>query len=142
MAILISQFALAQKSKSPVSWSYTVKKISRTEAIVTINGHIEEGWHIYSQFTKDGGPLKTTVTFESAKSYELIGNTIEEGTRSHYDNSFKLDVIYFKNLATFKQKIKLNSDIPQIIKCKLDFSPCTDKTCLMIEQVELNVKID
>lgn len=141
MALLISQLALAQNSKSPVSWSYTVKKINETEAIVTINAQLEQGWHIYSQFTKDGGPLKTIVTFEPSKNYELIGSTKEEGANTSYDHSFKLDVTYFKHFATFKQKIKLTSSVPQVIKCKLEFSPCNDTKCLMTEKVDLNLEI-
>lgn len=142
IGILISQISVAQTFKSPVIWSYSVKKTSTTEAIITINAEIEEGWHIYSQYSKGEGPLKTVLSFEPLAGYELIGKVTESGLLERYDKAFKMDVGYFKKIATFQQKIKLTDSSPLTIKCKIDYGPCNDKVCLMPELTELNLIIN
>lgn len=142
IAILISQISVAQTIKSPVTWSYSVKKTSITEAIITINAEIEEGWHIYSQYSKGEGPLKTVLSFTPLAGYELVGKVTESGLLERYDKAFKMNVGYFQKIATFQQKIKLTDSAPLTIKCKIDYGPCNDKVCLMPELTELNLIIN
>ncbi|WP_254492104.1 hypothetical protein, partial [Salmonella enterica] len=47
----------------PVKWSYAAKKTSGAEVTVLLKAEIDEGWHIYSAYQKDGGPLKTSFKF-------------------------------------------------------------------------------
>lgn len=139
--MFISQIAMAQAIKSPVSWSYSIKKTNATEAVITIVANIDTGWHIYSQFVKDNGPLKTSFTFMPEKGYELIGTTTESAPQTRHENVFKMDVGYFEKVAIFEQKIKLKGDLPLSIKCKMSYGPCNDKLCLMPEQEELEIKV-
>ncbi len=141
MAVLISEISAAQMMRSPVIWSYTLKKINNVEVVITIKAEIEEGWHIYSQYLKNGGPVKTVVDFEPSAGYELLGKTTEYGLKVHYDKVFKMDVGYFKNTAIFEQKVKLTGPSPFIIKCKIDYGPCNNKICLMPEQTVLELPI-
>ena len=39
---------------------------------------IDDGWHLYSQTVKEGGPVKTTIAFPASKAYTLVGKTIEQ----------------------------------------------------------------
>ena len=41
----------------PVKWSSKVEKLSDSEFNLVMNGTIDDGWHVYSQFTPDGGSL-------------------------------------------------------------------------------------
>ena len=41
----------------PVKWTTKIEKKSETNYILTFNGIIENEWHMYSQFTPEGGPL-------------------------------------------------------------------------------------
>ena len=141
IAVLISEIAAAQTMRSPVAWSYSIKKINNVEAVITINAEIEEGWHIYSQYLKDGGPVKTVLNFEPLAGYELLGKATESGLQVRHEKAFKMDVGYFKNIATFQQKIKLTGSSPLTIKCKIDFGPCNDKVCLMPEETVLELQI-
>lgn len=142
IAVLISEISAAQTIKSPVTWSYTIKKINNVEAIITINAEIEEGWHIYSQYLKEGGPVKTILNFEPLAGYELLGKATELGLQERYEKAFKMDVGYFKQIATFQQKIKLTGSSPLTIKCKIDYGPCDDKVCLMPEDTVLELLIN
>jgi hypothetical protein len=56
--IILLLFAVAGNAQilTPVHWSYAAKKISSTEAVVFIKCTIDDGWHVYSQTVKEGGP--------------------------------------------------------------------------------------
>src|SRR5690606_25637217 len=49
--------AAAQTDADPAVWSHEVHKISDTEFDLVFKGKIMEGWHVYSQFTAEGGSL-------------------------------------------------------------------------------------
>ena len=61
---LLSVFSLQAQMNNPVSWKFSVNKINETEREIVLTANIEKDWHIYSQFTPDGGPMATFITFE------------------------------------------------------------------------------
>ncbi|MBS9464158.1 thioredoxin family protein [Flagellimonas sp. 389] len=97
-----------QSESDPAVWSHEVKKISDTEYELLFKGKILEGWHVYSQYTAEGGSLPSEFTFEGAgKDYELIGKTTESETITEYSDVFEVDETFFKKDAVFTQRIKL-----------------------------------
>ena len=60
--------ALKAQILTPVHWSYAAKRTGKNEAVVFIKATIDDGWHIYSQTVKDGGPIKTSFTFLSVNN--------------------------------------------------------------------------
>jgi DsbC/DsbD-like thiol-disulfide interchange protein len=137
---LMSAGAFAQ-IEAPVKWSYAAKKISSKEAVVVLRASIQDGWHIYSQTVKDGGPIKTSFTFTPSKEYSLDGKTIEPTPVTKYEPSFSMDVSYFEKSVTFQQKIKLKSANVSVIKGKLEFMTCNDKKCLPPETVDFSIDL-
>ncbi|MCL6273197.1 thioredoxin family protein [Muricauda sp. 2012CJ35-5] len=106
----------AQTEEEPALWSHAVQKISDTEYEITFSGKIMEGWHVYSQYTAEGGSLPSEFTFEKAgEDYELVGKTLESETITEYSDIFEVDETFFKEEAIFTQKIKLlNPEVRQI----------------------------
>ncbi len=51
----------------PVKWTTKIEKKSENTYLLTFDGVIEKEWHLYSQFTPDGGPLALEVVFKNAK---------------------------------------------------------------------------
>ena len=52
-----------------------------TLAYLILEGKIDAGWHLYSQFTPDGGPIPLEIQYsESAGNYVLVGKTKESKT--------------------------------------------------------------
>ncbi|KIA91588.1 sugar transporter [Pedobacter kyungheensis] len=136
---LISLSSYSQILK-PVTWSYAAKKTSPTTATIFIKATIDRGWHLYSQFVKDGGPVKTTFTFPAAKDFTLIGKTIEPKPVTKYEATFKMDVSYFENSVVFQQKVKLTGK-NAVVKGSVEFMVCDDKQCLPPEQVDFSVPV-
>lgn len=111
----------------PVKWKSKTEKVSETEFNLILEGTIENGWHLYSQFTPDGGPIPLEIKFiESAGNYDLLGKTKESKTKKEFNTVFEVDEIYFEKKVILTQKVKiLNSNIRRI-KLKIDYQTCKE----------------
>ncbi len=109
----------------PVKWTSKVEKLSETEFNLVMQGKIDEGWHVYSQFTPENGPLPAEFAFENEKgNYELVGKVKESPYKKQYNEVFEVDEYYFEKKVTFTQKVKiLNANITTI-KAKIDYQVC------------------
>ncbi|WP_396158808.1 cytochrome c biogenesis protein CcdA [Flavobacterium sp.] len=111
----------------PVKWTSKVEQLSDSEFNLVMEGKIDEGWHLYSQFTPENGPLPAEFTFENAKgNYELVGKTKESDYKKQYNDVFEVDEYYFEKKVTFIQKIKISNPKLTSIKAKIDFQVCKD----------------
>lgn len=120
-------FGIAQDDENPVVWETDVQQISDTEYELIVKGQIFEGWHVYSQFTSEGGSLPSEFDYkEVGKDYELIGESQESKTSTEFSDIFEVDETFFKKEAIFTQRIKLlNPDISQI-KVNLFYQVCKE----------------
>jgi len=139
-ALIITVSAQAQ-IEAPVKWSYVAKKTSPTEAVVFLKATIGDGWHIYSQNVKEGGPVKTTFTFTPSKEYTLVGKTMEPKAITKYEKVFGMNVSYFENSVIFQQKVKLKSANVKAVAGKLEFMTCNDQKCLPPDEVAFSVPL-
>ena len=123
-----------QSDDEPVLWTQEFNKISDTEYELIIKGAIFEGWHVYSQFTAEGGSLPSTFTYANAgKDYQLIGKTKESTTITEYSDIFEVDETFFKENAVFTQRIKiLNTDVKQI-DVNLFYQVCKE-VCIPVDK--------
>lgn len=126
--------------ESHVKWAYAFKKLNDKEGVVLLRATIDEGWHVYSQTVKDGGPIKTSFTFEKSKDYTLVGKTSEPTPITRYEKTFSMNVSYFEKEVTFQQKVKLNAK-KTTIKGKLEFMTCNDQKCLPPDDVDFSVAV-
>jgi hypothetical protein len=126
--------------ENPVTWSYGAKKISKTEAVVFIKATIEDGWHLYSQFVKPGGPSKTVITFAKSKDYTLVGTTAEPKPISKFEKVFNMNVPYFQDEVVFQQKVKLGK-ATTAVKGKVEFMVCDDKQCLPPNEISFSIPV-
>ncbi|RKR84776.1 disulfide bond corrector protein DsbC [Mucilaginibacter gracilis] len=125
---------------TPVKWSYAFKKLGNNEVMILMKATIDEGWHVYSQTVKDGGPVKTTFTFPASKSYTVVGKTIEPKPITRNEKVFNMDVSFFENSVVFQQKIKLKTG-QATVKGTLQYMTCNDRQCLPPEDVEFTVAV-
>lgn len=142
LTLVVALFSLATYAQiqDPVSWSYLAKKTSATEATVYLKATIEDGWHLYSQFVKEGGPVKTTISFTKSPAFTLIGKTIEPKPITKFEPTFNMSVSYFEKSVVFQQKVKLKGKTA-VVKGKLEFMVCDDKQCLPPSEVEFSITV-
>jgi len=120
--------AFAQIHK-PVKWTVASKKLNNNEAIVYVKATIQNGWHIYSQNIKDGGPIPTSFTFAKSGDYGIIGKTAEPKPKVKHEEVFKMDVGYFTNEVIFQQKVKLNKGTATV-RGTVEWQACDASQCL------------
>ena len=112
---------------NPVKWTSKTEKISENEFNLVLNGKIDPDWHVYSQFTPDGGPLSMMLTFENQKSnFELIGKATESPYKKQFNDVFAVDEYYFEKLVTITQKVKIINPKIDKIKLILDYQVCKE----------------
>lgn len=140
MAIAGISIAAHSQILTPVTWSYAAKRTSATEATVFMKATIEDGWHVYSQNVKDGGPIKTTFTFPAAATYTLVGKTAEPKAITRFEDTFKMDVSFFEKSVIFQQKVKLKS-AQAVVKGSVEFMTCNDKQCLPPEEISFSIPV-
>jgi thiol:disulfide interchange protein DsbD len=141
--ILIGSFiqlcAYAQ-IETPVKWSYAAKKTGPNEAVLLLKATIEPGWHIYSLHIKDGGPVKTSFTFNKSAAYILTGKLTEPKPTVHFEKSFGMDVSYFEKEVIFQQKVKLKKP-SATVKGSLEFMTCNDHKCLPPADIDFSIPV-
>ena len=118
------------QNKQYVNWTYSKKKLSADEYELIFTAKIEPTWHLYSQIETPDGPLPTLFEFEKSKDFKLIGKTIEPKPIEHAEPVFdNLVVRYFESTAVFKQKIKVLSNKPVVVKGYIDGMACNESMC-------------
>jgi thiol:disulfide interchange protein len=121
---------------TPVKWSFTLEQDDPCSATLIFKAAIEPGWHVYSQFIGDGGPVKTTFTLDKSKAYSPIGKVSEGTPIEIFDKAFEMKLQYFSENAEFRQKIKINTPKSFKIKGNVEFMVCDDEKCLPPEMVD------
>ena len=118
----------------PVKWTTKIEKKSDTNYILTFNGVIENGWHLYSQFTPDGGPLPLEVNFENQKgNFTLVGKAKESKTTIAFNDVFGVNETYFEKKAQIKQEITILN--PKISKIEVGFNyQVCKEVCINLEK--------
>ncbi len=111
----------------PVKWKSKTEKVSETEFNLILEGTIENGWHLYSQFTPDGGPIPLEIKFiESAGNFDLVGKTKESKTKKEFNTVFEVDEIFFEKKVVLTQKVKILNPNIRRIKLKIDYQTCKE----------------
>ncbi len=141
LALFSIAFTSFSQIHAPVKWSTAVEKVSDSEYDLIIQATVEEGWHLYSQNVPEDGPIATSFSFEKTTDYELVGSTSEEEGHTVFDVVFEMEIKYFENKATFKQRIKILSEKASNISGEVEFMVCDDTSCLPPTFVDLNFQI-
>lgn len=127
---------------NPVKWNYSIENNGSERATLVISATIDKGWHLYSQFIGDGGPVPTSFKFEKSNAYDLVGKVKEvPKAKVVQDEIFGMEVAWFEKKATFKQEIKIKSNTDFKLKGTLEFMVCDDKQCLPPEEVEYSFDV-
>jgi thiol:disulfide interchange protein len=139
LAILVTFFGTAQIVE-PVKWSSSVVKVSDTEIDLIITANIENNWHLYSQYTPEGGALPLVFTFKNQKgNYQLVGKAKEGKYKKSFNEIFEIEEYYFQNTAKFTQRINIINSKLKTVNVGLDGQACIDGKCV---QTEANLKFN
>ncbi len=118
----------------PVKWTTKIEKKSETSYVLSFYGVIEDEWHLYSQFTPDGGPLALEVIFKNGEgNYKLIGKTKEGKTTTAYNDVFEVNETFFVKNAVIQQEISLVNPKIKNVEVVLNYQVCK-QSCINQEK--------
>jgi thiol:disulfide interchange protein len=138
-AMLLPSISGAQQHR-PVKWHFTSVPFNEKEVSLVFTATLDEGWHVYSQFIEEGGPLPTTFTFKTDQAYSLRGKVKEESTPyKTYNDTFMMDIVWFAKTAVFSQKVALHAP-SAVIQGKIEFMVCTDEMCLPPDEIAFSLE--
>ncbi|MDG1298010.1 MAG: protein-disulfide reductase DsbD family protein [Saprospiraceae bacterium] len=122
----------------PVKWFFEQKQIDENTFELISSTEIDEGWYMYSQTIPEGGPPSTFFEITVPEGAELIGGVEESGNvKTMYDKVFDMDLVKFKKVAIFTQKIK-TSQASGEVPFYIEYVSCNDKMCLNPTWLEIS----
>jgi thiol:disulfide interchange protein DsbD len=111
----------------PAKWTTSIEKKIDNTYVLTFNAVIEKDWHLYSQFTPDGGPLALEVEFKNQKgNYTLVGKAKESKTKTVFNDIFEVNETFFEGKAQIKQEIKLVNLKLNKVEVVLNYQVCKE----------------
>jgi len=138
-SILLSLFIVfsavhsyTQPKDEATKWSFSFSKeeLKKGDEIdVVVNVNIEEGFYIYSMYY-DCAPIPTTIKFEENEDYQIIGEIQAIGDKKKFDDIFECEYNYFKEKATYIQKVKVLNNSPSPLTGTYDYQACNDSKCI------------
>ena len=137
--VLLTAFLQAQEI--PVTWSIDANHVDGTTYDLVFVADIDKGWNVYSQFIGEGGPIPTSVTYES-EGHKLVGKSQETGDRkAGMDPIFEMDLIKFtaKKPYTITQRIEAGSS--KKVSGYLTFMACDDSHCIPPTDIDFSLAL-
>jgi thiol:disulfide interchange protein DsbD len=128
--LLVSSFSFGQMIY-PAKWTFKAEEKKNNEAELIFKVKLDEGWHMYSQFTPDGGPLPMVYTFEPSGCYTLIGKVVEPKPIEEFDSIFGVNTMLFHHEVVMRQKVKLNGEFCKI-KGIVEYQACKE-SCIPLD---------
>jgi len=131
-SLLLVFIALSTSAQivNPLKWTSKTESLGNNEYKLVFIGNLEKGWHTYSQFIGEGGPVPTSVVFEYNKAeIELTGKVTERGGVKHdeHDPVFDMRLIFFDEQLILEQKVKVLK--PGKISAVVSAMSCDDSHC-------------
>lgn len=119
---------------SPVDWSGELKKDGSDNYDLIFKAQIEDGWHIFSQHTGEGGGLPLEVEFHNeSDDFEANGAVEESETIEQFSDIFEVNEEIFEKEAVLTQNITLKNDDARYVKAEVRYQVC-EEVCINEEQ--------
>jgi thiol:disulfide interchange protein DsbD len=132
LATLVTQAQILK----PVKWEIKLIDSESAEKEIHFSATIEAGWYVYDMNLPKGGPISTSITFDTRQGVELIGTpTSSVAPEAGHDETFNMEVRKYKGSVVFNQKIKVTDLRRFKIAGEVEFMACNNETCLPPERI-------
>jgi thiol:disulfide interchange protein len=125
----------------PVTWDFDFEKKGENRYELIFTATIEEHSHIYSMDIPEGGPIPTSINFDTIPGFKVEGKAYEVTKPEEiFDEAFGFKIKTFSNKAEFRQKITaINSSFT--VTGAVNYMACNNATCSPPKDVEFSIKI-
>jgi thiol:disulfide interchange protein DsbD len=142
LLLTLLSFAFVSAQVNPTSWTYTVNRVSDTEAELLMSVEIDPGWHVYSSsLDTNSSVIPTSVIWEKSDAFTLNGPLTEPEPHEEFDPNFGETLLWHEDGAEFKQKILIHSSEDFSVRGEFTFMVCNDQGCLPPDYIDLDYAI-
>ncbi|MBS1686028.1 MAG: hypothetical protein JSS76_14880 [Bacteroidetes bacterium] len=136
--LLISQSSFTQIVK-PVHWTWQAQKVKEGEYKLIFTAQIDKPWHTYGINIPDGGPVRTSFSYDKIAGLQTLGKMTESGPnmKDAMDDVFQIKLRYFEERAVFEQMMKAKKGTK--VTGTIEFMACDDKSCLAPERKKFEI---
>lgn len=128
---------------NPIKWTFSANKLKPGVYEVHLTANIDNGWHIYSQSTPDGGPLPTTIFFSKNPLIKLEGNVLEKGKlEQKFEKIFNVDVKQYSGKVVFVQVVKVKANLKTTLTGEVESMSCDDHQCLPPKTTKFSIALN
>ena len=135
---------LKAQMQSPIKWSFSQKQVNDSITELKFKALLENGWHLYSQYTPSGGPMPTEFDFKLPKGIERVGKVTEPKYDKKFESVFGVDVYSFpQHEVVFTQRILNKSDKALDITGEINGMTCKDEVgCIPMDATPFKFTVE
>lgn len=134
--LLLVGLQLQAQIQNPVKWTVKLNDLPSAEKEIVFTATMDDGWHVYDMNLPEGGPVSTSISFETLNGAALIGKPVPSVKPTEvYDKVFEMNIRWYANTVTFVQKIKVTDFKKFKATGELEYMVCNDETCLPPDRV-------
>ncbi len=135
----IACLMLLTASAQEISWVTSLEGLGNGEFNVVLKGSVPSGWHVYSMFTPDGGPMQTMLEF--GKGIVPEGDAVEGEPEREFDELFEVEVWYFSESYEVSQRVKVEDPDLEAITGTITYQLCQPEGSCMLLTHDFSVEI-
>lgn len=141
--ITLALIGFAVQGQSPVSWTFSSRKIDDKTFEVHMTATMQKGWHLYSQNQpEDAIANPTTFSIAPNPLIKLDGGIKEVGKMEKFkDEKLDLSANQYSNNVDFVQVVKLKGSAKTNVSGSVEFQTCDDKKCLPPKTVNFSIAL-
>ena len=120
----------------PISWDIQLIDSDTAEKEIRFTATAATGWHVYDMNLPKGGPVSTSILFETKQGLELIGTPeASVAPTTIQDEMFKMELRWYAGTVVFSQKLQVTDWAKFKVTGEVEYMACNDETCLAPQKV-------
>jgi thiol:disulfide interchange protein len=128
---------------NPISWTFSQQRKNDSTETLIFTATLEQGYHLYSQFTPSGGPLPTLISIKPDPSFKLKGKPAEPKPVTTFDELFGVNVSMFKEeVVRIRQEVSILTGKNFQVQGEISGMTCNDEGCIPFDQVPFLFNIE
>ena len=115
---------------NPVKWTKSIKMTDDKNGVITFTANIDNGWHLYSNDTPDGGPIPLSIKWDKKDGVKLVGGLKHSKAPTTIDDEmFGMKVRQWEGSVSLSQRFT-TTDSKYKIEGEVNYQACSDQGCL------------
>ncbi|MEO8174862.1 MAG: hypothetical protein ABI581_17320 [Sediminibacterium sp.] len=142
--LLLLAIIRSNSQTGPISWNFSVNKLTNKTYEVHIKATVEEGWHVFSTVQPvDALPMPTTIKFGRSPMIMLSGKIKEIGIMKKVkEPALNTSSNQYERSVDFIQLVKKKGGVKTHITGSVNFQACTNEKCLPPKTVSFNLPLE